>query len=317
MNKSQARKILGLDGSEDKREIKKKYRKLMHEHHPDNSDSDDSKLAAKINTAYELIMKDYADSQNNQSSHNSQSPKRSNNRKTSRPKHKPWSARENKNAFCARPILHEVEDFEGNNLGTIEIARGKYIWTKDEEFPIFLKSLYETSKELLDNARPSLFFELPEIIKQKYLADITYLLTGQFIDSSLTLNELALVDADSYKVNAMVELEPGATPPKPGSMLYPAGVSNHRLFLRNKVGEIIGYLSFKDDRLYYVVIPLFEQKKAQVKMVVADDIQKTRRGNKYVDLDLWIRILPTETSAVESTNNQIQALLDKYAHEGF
>ena len=317
MNKSQARKILGLDGSEDKREIKKKYRKLMHEHHPDNSDSDDSKLAAKINTAYELIMKDYADSQNNQSSYNSQSPKRGSARKTSRPKHRPWSAKENKNAFCARPILHEVEDFEGNNLGTIEIDRGKYIWTKDEEFAMFLKSIYETSKELLDNARPSLFFELPEIIKQKYLADITYLLTGQFIDSTLTLNELALVEADSYKVNAMVELEHGATPPKPGSMLYPAGVSNHRLFLRNKVGEIIGYLSFKDDRLYYVVIPLFEQKKAQVKMVVADDIQKTRRGNKYVDLDLWIRILPTETSALESTNNQIQALLDKYAHEGF
>ncbi|SES66206.1 DnaJ domain-containing protein [Pseudobutyrivibrio sp. C4] len=316
MNKSQARKILGLDGSEDKREIKKKYRKLMHEHHPDNSDSDDSKLAAKINTAYELIMKDYADSASN-SGNQSNKSNRSATKRTSRPKHRPWSAKENKNAFCARPILHEVEDFEGNNLGTIEIARGKYIWTKDEEFSMFLKSLYETSKELLDNARPSLFFELPEIIKQKYLADITYLLTGQFIDSTLTLNELALVEADSYKVNAMVELESGATPPKPGSMLYPAGVSNHRLFLRNKVGEIIGYLSFKDDRLYYVVIPLFEQKKAQVKMVVADDIQKTRRGNKYVDLDLWIRILPTETSALESTNNQIQALLDKYAHEGF
>lgn len=317
MNKSQARKILGLDGSEDKREIKKKYRKLMHEHHPDNSDSDDSKLAAKINTAYELIMKDYADSQNNQSSHNSQSPKRSNSRKTSRPKHKPWSARENKNAFCARPILHEVEDFEGNNLGTIEIARGKYIWTKDEEFSMFLKSLYETSKELLDNARPSLFFELPEIIKQKYLADITYLLTGQFIDSTLTLNELALVEADSYKVNAMVELEPGATTPKPGSMLYPAGVSNHRLYLRNKSGQIIGYLSFKDDRLYYVVIPLFEQKKAQVKMIVADSVQRNRRGNKYADIDLWIRILPTETSAIESTNNKIKVLLEKYGKEGF
>ena len=317
MNKSQARKILGLDGSEDKREIKKKYRKLMHEHHPDNSDSDDSKLAAKINTAYELIMKDYADSPNNQSSHNSQSPKRSNSRKTSRPQHRPWSAKENKNAFCARPILHEVEDFEGNNLGTIEIARGKYIWTKDEEFSMFLKSLYETSKELLDNARPSLFFELPEIIKQKYLADLTYLLTGQFIDSSLTLNELALVDADSYKVNAMVELESGVTPPKAGSMLYPAGVSNHRLYLRNKAGEIVGYLSFKDDRLYYVVIPLFEQKKAQVKMIVADSVQRNRRGNKYADIDLWIRVLPTETSEIESTNNQIRNLLEKYGHEGF
>jgi len=316
MNKSQARKILGLDGSEDKREIKKKYRKLMHEHHPDNSDSDDSKLAAKINTAYELIMKDYDDNASNGAA-KSQSSKRGSARKTSRPKHKPWSAKENKNAFCARPILHEVEDFEGNNLGTIEIARGKYIWTKDEEFSMFLKSLYETSKELLDNARPSLFFELPEIIKQKYLADITYLLTGQFIDSTLTLNELALVDEDSYKVNAMVELESGVTPPKAGSVLYPAGISNHRLYLRNKAGEIVGYLSFKDDRLYYVVIPLFEQKKAQVKMIVADSVQRNRRGNKYADIDLWIRVLPTETSEIESTNNQIRNLLEKYAHEGF
>ena len=182
---------------------------------------------------------------------------------------------------------------------------------------MFLKSLYETSKELLDNARPSLFFELPEIIKQKYLADLAYLLTGQFIDSTLTLNELALVDADSYKVNAMVELESGVTPPKAGSVLYPAGVSNHRLYLRNKAGEIVGYLSFKDDRLYYVVIPLFEQKKAQVKMIVADSVQRNRRGNKYADIDLWIRVLPTETSEIESTNNQIRNLLEKYAHEGF
>lgn len=50
-----------------------------------------------------------------------------------------------------------------------------------------------------------------------------------------------------------------------GSTLYPAGVSNHRLYLRNKSGQIIGYLSFKDDRLYYVIIPLLEQNKAQVK----------------------------------------------------
>lgn len=42
MNKSTARKILGLDGSEDERAIKRKYRKLMHDHHPDNSESDDS-----------------------------------------------------------------------------------------------------------------------------------------------------------------------------------------------------------------------------------------------------------------------------------
>lgn len=303
MNKSQARKILGLDGTEDEKEVKKKYRKLMHKNHPDSNGSDDSEVAAKINTAYELIMKSLDVGE----------------KKTTvkrRPKAKTWNAKENKNAYCARPIFHEVEDLEGNNIGTIEIARGKYIWSKDEEFSLFLKSLYETSKELLDNARPSLFFEVPEVIKQKYLADITYLLTGQFIDSSLTLKALGVLDVDAYKIDAMVELDMSATIPKVGSVLYPAGVSNHRLYLRNRGGEIIGYLSFKDDRLYYVIIPLLEQKKAQVKMVVADNTLKSRTRKKYVDLDLWIRLLETETSGIESTNLKIDELLKRYAKEG-
>ena len=305
MNKSQARKILGLDGTEDEKEIKKKYRKLMHENHPDSGGTENSEAAAKINTAYELIMKSFGDVKKKKSTIKT------------KPKAKTWNARENKNAYCVRPIFHEVEDLEGNSIGTIEIARGKYIWSRDEEFSLFLKSLYETSKELLDNARPSLFFEVPDVIKQKYLVDITYLLTGQFIDSSLTLKELGVLDLDAYKIDAMVELDINATTPKVGSSLYPVGIANHRLYLRNNGGEIIGYLSFKDDRLYYVIIPLLEQKKAQVKMVVADNTLKSRTRKKYVDLDLWIRLLETETSGIESTNLKIDELLKKYAKEGF
>ncbi|MBQ3774364.1 MAG: hypothetical protein II833_08270, partial [Pseudobutyrivibrio sp.] len=191
-----------------------------------------------------------------------------------------------------------------------------YVWSKDEEFSLFLKSLYETSKELMDNARPSLFFEPPAVIKQKYLADITYLLTGQFIDSSLTLNELAVMDTSAYKLDAMVELETNTPVPKPGTTLYPAGISKHRLYLRNKGGEIVGYLSFKDDRLYYVIIPLFEQKKAQVKMVVSDTPKSTRYGKKYADIDLWVKIIEDQNSAIDNTNRKIDELLAKYAKEG-
>ena len=310
MNKSTARKILGLDGSEDERAIKRKYRKLMHDHHPDNSESDDSELAAKINTAYEMVMKDFDGSDGK---HHSTQKKPTTKKST---KTKNWNAKENKNAYCVRPILHEVEDYDGNSIGTIEIARGKYVWSKDEEFSLFLKSLYETSKELMDNARPSLFFEPPAVIKQKYLADITYLLTGQFIDSSLTLNELAVMDTSAYKIDAMVELEMNTPVPKPGTALYPAGISKHRLYLRNKGGEIVGYLSFKDDRLYYVIIPLFEQKKAQVKMVVSDTPKSTRYGKKYADIDLWVKIIEDQNSAIDNTNRKIDELLAKYAKEG-
>ena len=304
MNKSQARKILGLDGSENEREVKKKYRKLMHDHHPDSSGTADGQMAAKINTAYELIMKGFESGAMVASG------------KSKKPKKKNWNAKENKNAYCVRPIFHEVESFDGESIGTIEIARGKYVWTRDEEFSLFLKSLYETSKELLDNARPSLFFQVPDVIKQKYLADLTYLLTGQFIDSTLTLKELGVMDIDAYKIAAMVELSPNAAIPKVGTVLYPAGISNHRLYLRNRGGEILGYLSFKDDRLYYVIIPLLEQKQAQVKMVVADKSLKSRTRKRYVDLDLWIRLIYVKTSAVENTNLKIDELLKKYGKEG-
>ena len=310
MNKSTARKILGLDGSEDERAIKRKYRKLMHDHHPDNSESDDSELAAKINSAYELIMKDFDGSGGRSNS----TKKKSTTKRATKTKN--WNAKENKNAYCARPIFHEVEDYDGSSIGTIEIARGKYVWSKDEEFSLFLKSIYETSKELIDNARPTLFFEPPAVIKQKYLADITYLLTGQFIDSSLTLNELAVVDASAYKIDAMVELDINSPVPKPGTALYPAGISKHRLYLRNKGGEIVGYISFKDDRLYYVIIPLFEQKKAQVKIVVADNAKATRSRKKYVEIDLWVKIIEDQNSAIDNTNRKIDELLAKYAKEG-
>lgn len=313
MNKSQARKILGLDGTEDEREVKKKYRKLMHENHPDSAGSDaDNELVAKINTAYKLIMDSFNESEPKKKKSTVRAGTSAN--KTTK---KQWNAKENPNAYCARPIFHEVEDFEGNNIGTIEIARGKYVWTKDEEFSLFLRSLYTVSKELLDNARPSLFFELPDVIKQKYMADLTYILTGQFVDSLISLQELGVLDIDSYRIDAMVELDMNAPTPKAGDILYPAGVSNHRLYLRNKGGQIVGYLSFKDDRLYYVIIPLFEQKKVQVKMRVADTKLKLRTRKRYVDLNLWIRLNETTNSAIDSANLKIDELLARYGKEGF
>ena len=54
-----------------------------------------------------------------------------------------------------------------------------------------------------------------------------------------------------------------------------------------------------------------------MKMVVADKTLKSRTRKRYVDLDLWIRLIEVETSAVESTNLKIDELLKKYGKEGF
>ena len=53
---------------------------------------------------------------------------------------------------------------------------------------------------------------------------------------------------------------------KVGDFLLPSALRNHRLFVRNRQGQELGYLSFQNDRLYYVVVPLFEQKKVQVRI---------------------------------------------------
>lgn len=86
----------------------------------------------------------------------------------------------------------------------------------------------------------------------------------------------------------MLELEQSKPVPKTVTVIYPAGITNHRLYVRNRSGEILGYLSFKDDRLYYVVIPLFEQKAVQVKMQVEERKLKSRAYGRYQDVCRWI-----------------------------
>ena len=102
----------------------------------------------------------------------------------------------------------------------------------------------------------------------------------------------------------------------PGTSLYPAFLKNHRLFLKDAQEQTVGYLSFQDDRLYYIVIPLLEQKRAQVKMCISVKQEKPLRGkqNPYKNLDFWIR-LPHENPLTfpENISLQIEKLLNDYA----
>ena len=77
----------------------------------------------------------------------------------------------------------------------------------------------------------------------------------------------------------------------------------------------MGYLSFPDDRLYYVVIPLFEQRRVQVKIRAAEKKPSGsgRAKKAYQHLHLWIRIPEGEVCRPpESLNLQIENLLQRY-----
>jgi hypothetical protein len=248
-----------------------------------------------------------------------------------------WNAPLNPNAYITREILHPVEDYDGTILGNICIAKGKYLWTTEEDFSLFLLSLYNCSKQLLDDIDSHLPQKADPAVRQQFQAELSYLLAQQFIDGTSLLSAFAKrsnVDQDGnliYYMSAMLEPTVSAkalfAALSQSEVLYPSRVWHHRLYLKSKTGNEIGYLSFPDDRLYYIVIPLFEQKRAQVKIQVTDPANLSGSAfgssprshrqqhslSRYYPLHLWVRIPAARTDTMpESLTLQIQHLLERY-----
>ena len=313
MTAQKAYQILGIPPGTGKDEIKKRYRKLMTQVHPDvhaSSQETYEYSAQEINSAYAVLMKEKGLSGVRRASKGKKTVA--------------WDAPVNVNAYAEREVLQYAEDYDGTVLGTFCVAKGKYLWKTDEDFPLFLRSMYQCSKELLDEIDEKLCREEELSKRQKIHAELTYLLAQQFIDGSALLTELAEekeVSPDGDRIfyfSSMLELTSGAPSVKAGQPLYPSAVKNHRLYLKNQDGQELGYLSFSDDRMYYLVIPLFEQKRVQVKVQAAEiKAEKRRRAVQYQKLDLWVKLLNKDISRLpESLNLQIETLLEEYrTHE--
>ena len=114
-----------------------------------------------------------------------------------------------------------------------------------------------------------------------------------------------------YFMPAMLE-QSGRTAAKSGEVLYPSRIQKHRLYLKNREGREVGYLSFADDRLYYVVIPMLEQRSAQVKIRAAEKPE----GKRYQNLELWLRLAGKQNGGMpENLNLQIEKLLADYREQ--
>ena len=124
--------------------------------------------------------------------------------------------------------------------------------------------------------------------------------------------------------------------PAEGEYIFPAGICDHRLYLKNASGQELGYLSFRDDRMYYIMIPLFEQRRVQVRIRVtgapASKKSRSRRtrssaasgfsasstasvssGSAWQDLELQVRFKPMQGNLFpESINAQIDEVLREY-----
>ena len=336
MTKAMAYKILGITPGTDFTEIKKKYRQLMHRVHPDAeafSTRAYDFTAQEINEAYDFLRKNRTDSFSGQVTKNTtsgrkqhgkavyhQSYRDENTTTGSTAKQMKWNAPLNENAYTKRTIYHYAEDADGGIIGSFPAATGKYLWILEEDFPLFLKSMFECSKHLLDEVDTQIRRENVCPKRLKFQAELSYLLAQQFIDVTSTLKQLltpeVLPDADIYSIASMLELAADAPVLCSGTTLYPSHIRNHRLFLTTKSGKNAGYVSFRDDRLYYIIIPLFEQKRAQVKIEIsaAQDRKRSRPAWKYKNLDFLIKIPHNNAGTFpENINLQIEGLLAEYA----
>jgi len=301
MTRNKAIRILGLHNDCTKDDIKKKYRMLMKQIHPDiTSEHDYPYDASDINTTYELLMND--------SYENITEEKTSHNRQKSSIR---WNAPINNNAFCERDIYHNVEDADGTVIGQAVLDCGKYVWSPDEEFNLFLKSLYECSKRIISEDDENKGRDRSADITLQ--AEIMYLLAQQYVDSDMMLNRSSLVgkiNDDTFLIDAMVEDIDFRMHFKEGEYLLPGRLHEHVLFLNNEEGKEVGYLSFRDDRLYYGIIPLFERRAVQLKIQIADGEPKRQRGKRYIDISLMMRCKKEDKyQIIENINSKIIELL--------
>ena len=117
MTPAEAGRILGISPKADMEQIKKQYRQLMHQFHPDVSGSSKTSYrysVQEINLAYAVLKKSLSDPELSLSSGEKKRP-------FSKNLH--WDAPLNQHAWIEREILHYAEDYEGNVIGNFTIAR--------------------------------------------------------------------------------------------------------------------------------------------------------------------------------------------------
>jgi len=331
LTRKEACRVLGVLPDAGGQEIKRRYRQIMRQVHPDGGvPAENCRYPAhEVNLAYETLCREqfcktsgeardtgkgFADGKNDKAGNTWQTG-------GSSAKGLSWDAPVNPYAYRERGIFHYAEDYEGNILGSFCIAKGKYLWKTEEDFPLFLLSMYQCGKELLDEIDERMQRSELTALRQEIQPELTYLLSQQFIDGSGLLKELAREKGSDregnliFYVPAMLELAGTGAGLEKGEALFPSRLRRHRLYLKDRAGRELGYLSFPDDRLYYVVIPLFEQKRAKLRLRAAErQEQKGRKAaGRYQNLHLWLKVSYENRNGLpESLNLQIESLLQRY-----
>ncbi len=289
MTLKEAYKILGASNKDDDREIKTKYKKLLILYHPDSDPTrkrnpDDDEMIRQVIEAYKIIKESggepYFDSYEFT-----------------------WDAFENKAAFSERNIYVQFKMYD-EELPLSKMARGRFVWDPDmEEFKLFSKSVLEACKDIMADYGATL---TPDRVK-----DIFHLMMQEYVfpaDLARKIGKKVREDSDKevFTFNGFVKEDPAdqkASAPNIGEPL--------NIFLREDravveeivTGKVWGTVSFDEDELYYVVLPLLEDPKVQAHASVTK-VEKMRRSGKRMNVVIELAI-PKELKDIPVSNGKL------------
>lgn len=375
MNLQQARRTLGITPEDDKTAIKKKYRRLMGQFHPDAQTadhvgaagaSDSIRKAQEINEAYEYLKKHTTVFQRSDAKPKGTGSRRPGGTGTGaesiwkdRPPKKPqWTGKCNVKAFCERNVYlrYSMDVAENTDKLYYQAARGRFLWDPEtEDFALFVTSLHHATKKLLEQAEE----KTADVIRNTgrnerkggtdarttagkvggetagYAATdrfavqskLFYHLSTQFTDPVMILQKIAKPEKTdetgreiyhfhtSLGADATQAVYRQLTALQTGEAIYPLAFRENKIIVCKQKQYPLGHLSFEDDRLYFSLIPLLQEKLAQVQMRVRK-VQVFRKSHPYkvkVDIDLYFR---TEKNWKEykgrDRNLEIAEILRKY-----
>lgn len=275
MTLKEAYKILGASKSDDDREIKAKYKRLLFLYHPDSApgkerDSRDDEKIRQVIEAYRKVRE--SEGENHIEKYEFS-----------------WGAFENSEAFSERNVYVQFRIYD-EALPLSKMARGRFIWDPDmEEFALFSKSVLESCKEVMSDyqAMPD-----PERVK-----NIFHLMMQEYVlpaDAARKIGNKLRDDGDKeiYQFGGFISDDTAKSRVGTVSIDTPLNIflREDRAVAEEMVsGRILGRVSFDEDALYYVVLPLLEDPEIEVSaLITRTDKNKRGKARMHVAISMAI-----------------------------
>ena len=219
-----------------------------------------------------------------------------------------WDAFENKAAFSERNIYVQFKMYD-EELPLSKMARGRFVWDPDmEEFRLFSKSVLEACKDIMT--------DYSAILTSDKVKDIFHLMMQEYVlpaDAARKIGKKVREDGDVevFTFNGFVKenySDLKASVPIIGEPLNIFLRENRAVVEEIVTGKGLGSVSFDEDELYYVILPLLEDPKVQAHASITK-VEKSRRAGKRMNVEIELTIPKSLKDTLVTNGKLIEKLM--------